>query len=70
MDILKSKKFQAALAGLVVVVAEFFVPGLAGLPVQDILMVLVAYILGQGLADLGKEREIARQVGVFLEEKQ
>jgi hypothetical protein len=57
MDIFKSKKFQAALVGLVVVAAEHFVPGLADLPVQDMLMVLVAYIVGQGLADFGKERK-------------
>jgi uncharacterized protein involved in cysteine biosynthesis len=57
MDIFKSKKFQAALVGLVVVIAEHFVPGLADLPVQDVLMLIAAYILGQGLADFGKERK-------------
>lgn len=56
MDILKSKKFQAALVGLIVVASEHFIPGLAEFPVQDMLMVLVAYIVGQGLADFGKER--------------
>lgn len=56
MDILKSKKFQAAIVGLIMAIA-----GKAGLQLDDtalltILSPILAYIAGQGLADIGKER--------------
>ncbi len=55
MAILKSKKFQAAVVGLVVAIA-----GKIGLDLDhDALLVILspilAYIAGQGLADIGKE---------------
>lgn len=56
MDLLKSKKFQAALAGVLVVIAKHFIPDLDETSVQQILAVLLAYIVGQGIADHGKER--------------
>lgn len=53
MAIFKSKKFWMAIAGVVaVVVSSFF--GIAEDKVLEILSVIIAYILGQGLADLGK----------------
>ena len=53
---LVSKKFIASLTGVVVVILETYVPGLAELPVQDILVMIGLYIAGQGLADIGKEK--------------
>lgn len=59
MEILKSKKFQAAIVGLVVAFA-----GKAGLDLDDttllaILSPILTYIAGQAAADIGKERTIA-----------
>lgn len=56
MDILKSKKFQAAIVGLAVAFA-----GKAGLNLDEaalltILSPILVYIAGQGLADIGKEK--------------
>lgn len=55
-DLLRSKKFRAALAGLIVAVISHF-----GLSIDpDMIMVflspLLAFIAGQGLSDIGKER--------------
>lgn len=47
-----SKKFLTAIAGVLVVVLEE-----VGLPVsEEALLPIVAYIVGQGIADHGKER--------------
>lgn len=56
MEILKSKKFQAAVVGVIVAFA-----GKAGLNLDDtslltVLSPILAYIAGQGLADIGKEK--------------
>lgn len=56
MDLLQSKKFRAALIGLLVVVVKHFLPDLDETSVQQILAVLLAYIIGQGIADHGKEK--------------
>jgi len=51
----KSKKFWMAVAGVVAVMLSH----LAGVPEETTLKVaglIVAYILGQGLADLGKSK--------------
>ena len=56
MDLIRSKKFQAALVALLVTIAVHYIPGLAEVPLEAVLTPFVAYILGQGLADLGKER--------------
>lgn len=55
MDILKSKKFQAAVVGIVVAIVAHFFPGFAD-TAEKIVMLLMTFIGGQGLADLGKER--------------
>lgn len=57
-ELLKSKKFVMAAVGLVAVVLSWAL-GAFGVPIPDdkiaeFLLVLVAYILGQGLADIGK----------------
>jgi hypothetical protein len=56
-SIFKSKKFQAALVGLIVITLRGLVPDLADIQIEPIVALLVSYILGQGLADLGKEAE-------------
>ncbi len=59
-DILLSKKFQAALVGVAAVVLAEFVPGLQEAELVAVLTPIVAYIIGQGLADLGKEAQKER----------
>jgi hypothetical protein len=54
-DLFKSKKFQAALVGVFVTVLVFVVPGIPEEALTAVLTPIIAYILGQGLADLGKE---------------
>ncbi len=57
MDILKSKKFQAALVSLVVVIAtKAGYPDLDEAALLTIISPLLTYIAGQGLADIGKEK--------------
>ena len=55
-DLLKSKKFQAAIIGVLVAILSHYVPGLPEDAANQVLTVIVAYIVGQGLADMGKER--------------
>jgi hypothetical protein len=53
MEIFKSKKFWVAVGGVAaVVVANVF--GVAEDKVNDVVALLVSFILGQGLADMGK----------------
>lgn len=59
-DILKSKKFQAMIIGLALSVICHYL----GLEVNEILAVdspILAFILGQGIADHGKETELIKQ---------
>ena len=56
MEIIKSKKFQAALVGMALLLLEQVVPGISTLPVNEAVVLLAVYIIGQGLADFGKER--------------
>lgn len=56
MAILKSKKFQAAVVGLVVAIAGKIGLGLDETSLLTILSPILAYIAGQGLADIGKEK--------------
>ena len=56
MDILQSKKFQASLVGLLVVIV-----GKAGFELDEqalltVLSPILAYIGGQAVADIGKEK--------------
>ncbi len=60
MEILKSKKFQAALVSLVVVIAAK-----QGFKVDEATMLTIVspfltYIAGQAVADVGKEKEKAK----------
>lgn len=55
MDLLKSKKFQAALVGLIVVILLHTFPQLPEEAISEVVALIVAYIFGQGVADFGKE---------------
>lgn len=54
MDLIKSKKFQAAIIGVVVVILQHYIPGLQEIDIAAVLAPILAYIIGQGLADFGK----------------
>ena len=54
MSLFKSKKFLMAIAGVVaVVVSHLFNIGEDA--IMKVLVVVIGYILGQGIADFGKE---------------
>jgi len=55
MAIIKSKKFWISVGGVVAVVASHFF-GVDETTVKEIVAIIVAYVLGQGIADLGKEK--------------
>ena len=56
---LSSKKFLAALGTVILIVLED-----VGVPIpEEVVVPLVAYIVAQGLADIGKERAKAEQGG-------
>jgi len=54
MGLFKSKKFWMALVGVFAVVLSHFF-GLSEDQIMSIAGVIIAYLLGQGLADQGKE---------------
>lgn len=54
MALFKSKKFYTALAGVIaVILSQYF--GVAEATTMQICGIVIALLLGQGLADLGKE---------------
>lgn len=53
MSLFKSKKFWVGIAGVVAVILSHFF-GVAEDTVMQIAGIVIALILGQGLADLGK----------------
>jgi uncharacterized protein YqeY len=55
MDLLKSKKFQAAVAGVIVVIITSFIPEIDEAELTKIVALIIAYIGAQGLADFKKE---------------
>ena len=54
MMIFKSKKFWMAIAGVVAVLMSHFF-GVEESKVLEIVALIISFILGQGLADFGKE---------------
>lgn len=56
MELLKSKKFKAAIAGLVVALAGKIGLGLDEAALLTILSPILTYIAGQSAADIGKEK--------------
>lgn len=63
-ELLKSKKFQAALVALVVVIIHGLIPAFEEIDLHALLLPLVAYIFGQGLADFQKHRHPDTTVNV------
>lgn len=55
MDLFKSKKFQMAVGGIIVVIVVQFVPEIDETALTEIVALIIAAIVGQGLADFGKE---------------
>lgn len=58
-DMLQSKKFRALIVGIIAVIIVRFIPGItedvATQFVDPIVAMIISYIVGQGLADFGKE---------------
>lgn len=60
MELLKSKKFWISVAGILAVVLSTFL----GVPEQttlEIAGIIIAYVLGQGIADSGKSVEMLKK---------
>lgn len=57
-NLLGSKKFIAAVIGLIVALAAEFGLELDTEAIMAIVSPIIAYILGQGVADIGKEKAI------------
>jgi hypothetical protein len=55
MQLFSSKKFWMAVTGIVVVIVSEFVPGVDEVALTEIVALIIAAIVGQGLADFGKE---------------
>jgi hypothetical protein len=55
MEIFKSKKFQASIVGVVVVVVTSFIPEIDEAELIKIVALIISYVISQGLADFGKE---------------
>lgn len=54
-DLFKSKKFLVALAGVVAITVAHLT-GIGVEPIEKVLYIVIAYILGQGVADIGKAK--------------
>ncbi len=54
MSIFKSKKFQMAVVGIIVAIVGHTVPEIDEQALTQVTAIIVAYLLGQGLADFGK----------------
>ena len=55
-DLLKSKKFQAAIVALIATLVVEAVPSMRDVPLEAVLAPFIAFILGQGVADFGKSK--------------
>ena len=56
MDLLKSKKFQASLVGLIVAVVGEIGLNLDEQALLTVLSPILTYVVGQAIADIGKEK--------------
>lgn len=63
-ELLRSKKFQVALVAFVVVIIHGLIPASEKIDLYALLLPLVAYIFGQGLADFQKYRQPDTTVNV------
>jgi|19_taG_2_1085344.scaffolds.fasta_scaffold08195_1 hypothetical protein len=61
-ELWESKKFRAALTAMIVVVLGTTI-GLEESQAESLVKILMAYIVGQGIADNGKEAEKVRNGG-------
>ena len=62
--LLASKKFVAAIgAALFVLLNETLALGITEETINDVIAVMASYIVGQGIADHGKERAVVEQGG-------
>ena len=55
MAILKSRKFYVSIAGVIAVLLAHFL-NIAETTTMEIAGIVIAYVLGQGLADIGKSK--------------
>ena len=55
MEIVRSKKFWTMIAGLIVIVSSKLGLNLSEQTILEVIGLLSAYIVGQGIADNGKE---------------
>ena len=55
MKLLKSKKFQVAIAGIVAIIDTNYFPNIDQAELAGIVVIILGYLLGQGMADFGKE---------------
>lgn len=71
MDLLHSKKFQAAILGVAVVVIKHFVPQLDEVATMELLAPILSFIIFQGLADAlpGKEKVKMEAIVKALDEE-
>lgn len=56
LDPLKSKKLIAMIVGLILLVVRSVWPEMADMETAQIVQLIGAYIIGQGVADHGKEK--------------
>ena len=61
-QLLSSKKFLVAMAGVVGVVLNSYF-GFSEEKFMQVVSLLIAYIIGQGLSDFGKERVLLEKKG-------
>jgi len=62
--LLASKKFVAAIgAALFVLLNETLALGITEETINDVIAVMASYIVGQGIADHGKERAVVERGG-------
>lgn len=65
LELLKSKKTQAAIVALVVSAVLYFIPAMPEAAITEVLMILIAFIVGQGLADFGKAGVVVQEVSPY-----
>lgn len=64
-DLLSSKKFKALVVGVILTIANDKLHlGLSEDTVQEAVAMLVAYMLGQGIADHGKEAAKVKEAAI------
>lgn len=56
MGLFRSRKFQAALVGVIVVILKQLVPDLAEVDVYAVVLPIVAYIFGQAFEDFAAKK--------------